>query len=79
MISVKMDLYSAVDYKKYELRTIQIINDGTGTANRGNYKVTLLGKRLQVLRTGKITNWPRKAKTPEQLLMKALEVMEVRT
>lgn len=77
MIVVPMTLVSACTGKVTILRTLRIINDGTGTARRGNYRVELLGKRNQVLRMGRIERWARNSRTPEQLLSKALEVLDI--
>lgn len=73
MIVVKMNLVSAISRSRDgTLVTIEIYNDGTGTAARGNYDFTIRGKRGQVLKEGRVENWPRKAKTPCALLQKVI-------
>lgn len=58
------------------LGALAIINDGTGTATRGNYTVRQFdrtGKR--VVREARLENWPRQAKSPVQLLAAALKAL----
>lgn len=78
MIVIPMTLVSTKTGKATILRTVTIVNDGKGTRLRGNYKVTLKGKKGRILREAKIENWPRQSKTPEALLLKALELLDIR-
>ncbi len=56
------------------LGTIDIANDGTGTAERGNYKVRLAGFRgpHSRWREGAVRDFPRKSRGPYDLLLRAL-------
>jgi hypothetical protein len=68
VIYVEMNLHSAITQKKSTLVTIVIINDGTGTAKRGNYDYTIHGRKKQRLKSGRIEGWPRQSKTACALL-----------
>ena len=78
MIVVPFVLASAVDGRVHVLRTIHIINDGTGTVTRRNYDVKLFGKAPggrgegRLLRTGRVEDWPSESRTPQDLLAEAL-------
>ncbi|MFK4136849.1 hypothetical protein ACI2KR_31980 [Pseudomonas luteola] len=56
------------------LGTINIANDGTGTPERGNYKVKLakFGKPEGTWMRGVVKNFCRKTKGPYDLLLQAL-------
>lgn len=58
--------------KKRTLCVGTIVNTGTGTPNRGNYRVTLYGKNGQSYRTGKVIDWPRKTAHPWSLVSTGL-------
>ena len=73
MIKVQMNLISAVSRSRDAvLVTIEIYNDGTGSKTRGNYDFVIRGKRGQVMKEGRVENWPRVAKTPCALLQKVI-------
>ncbi len=72
MIVVSMMLHSAVTLGVSELCSIKIVNDGTGTLTRGNYEWEIRGRKKQVIRTGRVENWPRNARSAPQLLAKVL-------
>jgi hypothetical protein len=72
-IPVTLDVHG-LGHTRRVLRTINIINDGTGTRERGNYQVQLLGARGQLLREGSIETW-RRARPVEQLVLEALKVL----
>jgi hypothetical protein len=57
----------------YPLGRITLANDGTGTANRGSYDVTVFSTNGRVIRTGRVENWPRLAKSRMALLLAALK------
>lgn len=77
MIIVKIELHSAVTGKVTELGRMHIINDGTGTPQRGNYHVHKLGKDRRRLDVARVENHPRKSRTIFNLLRKALEALGV--
>lgn len=60
--------------KKYHMGTVEIANDGMGTAERGNYKVRLAGFKSASSRwrTGAVLDFPRKSRGPYDLLLRAL-------
>lgn len=58
------------------LGALTITNDGTGTEERGNYRVRQFDKTAKrIVREAMLTNWPRKAKSPVQLLAAALKAL----
>jgi len=74
MIEVTMMLYPH-GYTAHQrtLATIRIVNDGTGTLTRGNYRWSIMGKNnKRVLKHGVLLNWPRQSKTPVALLQKVI-------
>jgi len=59
MIKVTVELVPFGDNdKKKELGSLKIINDGTGTLERGNYNITFTEKDMDDIQH-EITNWPR--------------------
>lgn len=72
MIRVTMQLDSAITRQTSTLVTIFIVNDGTGTAARGNYDWTVFGRKNQRLKEGRLLNWPRQSKTAAALLQRVL-------
>ncbi len=60
-------------FKKTELGMLDIINDGTGTATRGNYDVHVRGKTGRLLRAARVENWPRKSKPVFALIAAGLK------
>lgn len=75
MIVVKIELHSAITGKVTELGQVHIINDGTGTAKRGNYRVRKIGKRGRLLTEGRVENHARLSSPIFKLLKKALGVL----
>lgn len=62
---------------RQSIATIQIINDGTGTADTGNYKVNVITKDKVI--SGFFDNYPRKDKEAVELLSRAIaRVMELK-
>lgn len=58
------------------LGSIVIVNDGTGTPDRGNYDVEQYDKHTKrVVRKGRVENWPRNSKSPVQLLAAAIKAL----
>lgn len=72
MIQVKMMLHSAITRQTSALVEIHIVNDGTGTSTRGNYRWAIFGKRKQLLKAGEIRGWARNSKTAAALLQRVL-------
>lgn len=72
MLQVKMFLHSAISRQTSTLVEIHIVNDGTGTAARGNYRWTIFGRRKQLLKEGEIKKWARNSKTAAALLQRVL-------
>lgn len=74
MIVVRFELWPGGDEgRKRSLGTAILVNDGTGTATHGNYKV-MLGKMrdgTQPWRIGRVFRWWRKG-SPWDLLVKAI-------
>lgn len=54
------------------LKVIDIANDGTGTVDRGNYKVRF-GE--QTWKDKVVTNWPRQSYPVDKLLYKVLDTI----
>lgn len=79
MIVVHAHLFSAVSASRDDtLCRVEIANDGTGTAARGNYDVRLYsrGERGRLIRTARITNYPRNAVPAWRLIAAAMAAIE---
>jgi len=78
-IQVKLVPHGRRDQEK-SVGRVFIINDGTGTKTRGNYRVAfgtiLPDKRVRVWKQGEIKNHPRKAKSVWKLIKKAFDLLE---
>lgn len=72
MLITTMTLHSAITRKASTLVEIKIVNDGTGTPKRGNYRWEIRGKRGRLLKEGMLINWPRQSKTAAALLQRVL-------
>ena len=76
MIRITIELIPATNPKAVKhLGTAFIVNDGTGTKSRGNYKATLLqaGKVRKIWRDGvKVENFPRQQLKVWDLLYRVL-------
>ena len=75
MIVITIELWpGGKEELKKPLGTMKIINDGTGTQSRGNYKVLLStwNSPNRKWREGKITGFPRKSKGPYDLIYRGL-------
>lgn len=69
MIDVQMNLNAGGRGTRIsQLVRVVIVNDGQGTAARGNYDYVIYGKHNREIKRGRIENWPRKSKTPIKLL-----------
>jgi hypothetical protein len=74
MIVVDIYLHSAVSVDRSRpLGKLTIINDGTGSATRGNYDVQAYGAGGQPGKRGRIENYPRTAVAPMNLVRRAIE------
>lgn len=61
--------------RKKTLAYLEIINDGTGTASRGNYDVRVFSRAGRLIRSGRVENWPRNVKHPVDLLAAATDAI----
>lgn len=69
MIIVRVELHSAITGKTTELARMRITNDGTGSANFGNYDgATLRGRSANELDRGTVQRTARVAGYPRQRL-----------
>lgn len=76
MIHVDCELRSAIDGHRENLCSVEIANDGRGTASRGNYVVRLYARNNgRLVREARIENWPRKSKPAWRLIQAALEAL----
>ena len=74
MIRVKIELVSAVDGRTETLGVMEICNEGTGTAKRGNYSGVVYRKgTMKGLRNGKVKNYPRQSYNVWRLILKMLK------
>lgn len=78
MIEVTMELRSAVSSSRdRNLCRLEIANDGTGTATRGNYNVRLYARNNgRLIRTARVESWPRNARPAWCLLAAAMEALQ---
>lgn len=74
MIIIKVELHSARTGKVTEIASAKIVNDGTGTKTRGNYKAWFWGAKKRQMRSEvEVTNWPRNAKHVWTLVAECLK------
>ena len=76
MLVVKIELWpGGWEDRKKEIGRLVIVNDGSGTKNRGNYRTLLMrrGTKNTVLREGRVGNHSRLSKSVWNLVHKALE------
>jgi len=59
--------------KGKEIARAEIVNVGTGTKERGDYRYSLWGKRNTAWRVGEINDFPRKSYNVWLLLLKILK------
>lgn len=74
MIVVRMELWPGGDEsRKRPLGVAFIVNDGTGTVDRGSYAVMLsrMKDATEPWRLGRVRDWPRRTGSPWDLLVKA--------
>jgi hypothetical protein len=69
MIVVRVELHSAITGQVQELARMDIVNDGTGSKQRGNYRIRSMRGRSaaaldasRVQRECEIRDWPRLSK-----------------
>ena len=81
MIRVTMDFVDAATGKKQTIGTMEIINDGSGTPDAGNYYVVLEydalratgeTERIAYRHTTKVQHWPRRKRDAWGLVRQAL-------
>lgn len=75
MIRVTIELLPyGLEANKRNIGTLEIANDGTGTPQRGNYKVRLAkaGLPKSTWRTGAVVGFPRLKLGPYDLLLRCL-------
>lgn len=80
MLVIKVELHSAKTGQVTEVARMVIANDGTGTMTRGNYwgRIYRKGSKLfpldkNVIRRGRVDNYPRFAESVWVLVAKMLE------
>jgi hypothetical protein len=73
MLVVKIELHSAVTGRVTTIATGTIINTGTGTPTRGNYRVELQDAAGRRWKGGTVDDFPRKRLLAWDLLYRALE------
>lgn len=78
MIVVKVELHSAITGQVKLLGVMCIANDGTGSHKRGNYDAWVYRKGTEtssrdVLRTGRVENYPRISYSIWRLVLRALK------
>lgn len=78
MIVVKVELHSAITGEVTEIGRMNIINDGTGDADVGNYNVLLMrrGTTRRVQRGGRVEGHSRKSLPIWALVSKALKAVK---
>ena len=60
MIVVKIELWQfGFEERKKELGRAVIVNDGTGTHQKGNYLIKFYDRNARCFRSTNLENWPR--------------------
>lgn len=72
MLVVKIELHSAITGQVTTLATGKIVNTGTGSSDRGNYRVELRDAANRVWKTCHIKDFPRKRLLAWDLLYRVL-------
>ncbi len=81
MIRITVELISAKTGKSRTLGIMDICNDASGSATRGNYKGFLYRQglktptRKQVVKEGRVEDFPRKSYSAWRLLLRMLKDM----
>jgi hypothetical protein len=73
MLVVRIELHSAVTGEIKTVATGKIINTGTGSPSRGNYRIELRDAAGRVWKTSRIEGFPRKRLLAWDLLYRALK------
>jgi hypothetical protein len=74
MIVVNLQLWPhGLRNRQESLGRFEIVNDGSGTQERGNYKVTFFARNGRRLKIVQIKDWPRQTKSVFQLLLRVME------
>lgn len=77
MVKITVDIVPPFARKRRTIARAEIVNEGTGTPERGDYKYALWGKTGKVWRVGTIKAFPRKSYSIWRLLYRILrEVFE---
>jgi hypothetical protein len=79
VITVYAELQSAISAARDDtLCRVEIVNDGTGTTQRGNYDVRLYarGRNGRLIRRARIENYARNAQPAWRLIAAAFEAIE---
>ena len=74
-VSMKLDAFG-LGHTVRRLADIEIINTGTGSPTRGNYRVRVYAKNGRLMREGQVKNWPRNQKHPVDLLAECLKAVQ---
>jgi hypothetical protein len=75
MIRVEITLDAGgLGLRKARIGYVEIANDCTGSGARGNYDVRVFDRQgKRVVRTARVENWPRNAKTATALIAEAFK------
>lgn len=75
MINIQLTMWpGGSNTTSYSLGRITIANDGTHTdGKKGNYDVVVYATNGRRIRTGKVKDWPRLARSRMELLIAALK------
>ena len=68
MVKITVDIVPPFARKRRTIARAEIINEGTGTPERGDYKYALWGQRGAVWKIGQIKAFPRKSYNVWRLL-----------
>lgn len=72
MIRVNIEIIPFGVGEPRRLASVIIVNDGTGTAKRGNYRYSIFKKRLRLWKAGELKNFPRASRDALELLKRVL-------
>ena len=74
MINIPINLWPyGDDMREKSLGRIVIVNDGTGTVDRGNYYVRIFDGNNRMIREGRVIDWPRKSRPVFELVLAGLQ------
>lgn len=79
MIRITIELWPYGSQERSRLLgTMDIINDGTGTKERGNYTIRFRDKAGRVFKNSKVKNWPRISKSIWKLIQRVFQDYDTR-